>query len=142
MKEKLAIGIDLGCTNIKGVLVNGEGLVIAELKADTREHDHNHWKNAVAEMIKALRHNATDAISAIGLSAPGLADNVNQCITVMPGRLLGLENFNWSNWIGEKVLVLNDAHAALMAEAAFGAAKGLQHAVLCPSAPALEEGTY
>ena len=48
----------------------------------------------------------------------------------MPGRLPGLENFNWSDWIGEKVVVLNDAHAAMMAEATFGAAKELQHAVL------------
>ena len=48
----------------------------------------------------------------------------------MPGRLQGLENFNWSEFIKEKVSVLNDAHAALMAEASFGAARGMQHAVL------------
>lgn len=48
----------------------------------------------------------------------------------MPGRLPGLENFIWSDFIREKVFVLNDAHSALTAEASFGAAKGLQHAML------------
>ena len=37
---------------------------------------------------------------------------------------------NWSQLIKQQVWVINDAHSALMAEAAFGAAKGLRHAVL------------
>jgi len=48
----------------------------------------------------------------------------------MPGRLPGLENFNWSAFAQEKIFVLNDAHAALTAEASFGAGKGLKHAIL------------
>jgi glucokinase len=48
----------------------------------------------------------------------------------MPGRLPGLEHYNWSDPLGERVFVLNDAHSALTAEAAFGAAKGLKHAIL------------
>ena len=48
----------------------------------------------------------------------------------MPGRLPGLENFKWSEFIGEQVYVLNDAHSALTAESYFGAAKGLRHAIL------------
>src|SRR5690606_3873249 len=51
-------------------------------------------------------------------------------IVCMPGRLAGLEQFHWSAFLGEPVHVLNDAHAALTAEAAFGAAKGCRHAVL------------
>ncbi|HEX5172194.1 MAG TPA: ROK family protein [Cyclobacteriaceae bacterium] len=128
--EARAIGIDLGCTNIKGVLIERDGTILKELKADTNEQDSRHWKNAVAEMVNGLMKHSGREVDAIGLSAPGLADGENKCISIMPGRLPGLENFIWSEHIKQKVFVLNDAHAAIMAEAAFGAAKGLQHAVL------------
>jgi glucokinase len=130
MTNALAIGIDLGCTNIKGVLLDQQGNILAEHKAETKEQDDMHWKQQVIDMINNLRKNAAHKVATIGLSAPGLADDTNNCISFMPGRLPGLENFNWSAFVGERVFVLNDAHAALMAEASFGAAKGLRHAVL------------
>jgi glucokinase len=126
----LSIGIDLGCTNIKGVLIDDEGNVINHLRVETNEQDDQHWKKSVAEMIKNLQTQSNGKIHAIGLSAPGLANDGNSCISVMPGRLPGLENFNWSDFTGEKIWVLNDAHAALMAEATYGAAKGMKHVIL------------
>jgi len=126
----LSIGIDLGCTNIKGVLIDQEGNLLYEAKCETNEQDNAYWKRAVADMIQDFKKKAGRKVDTIGLSAPGLADAENKCISFMPGRLPGLENFNWSAFIKEKVAVLNDAHAAMMAEASFGAAKGLQHAVL------------
>ena len=39
MQSGRAIGIDLGCTNIKGVLIDRDGTIVKEAKADTREHD-------------------------------------------------------------------------------------------------------
>lgn len=130
MQNGLAIGIDLGCTNIKGVLVDSDGTIIKESKADTNEQDHAHWKGVVAEMIDSFVKEASGDVSAVGLSAPGLADTENKCISFMPGRLPGLENFIWTDHVKRKVFVLNDAHAAIMAEATFGAAKGLKHAAL------------
>lgn len=126
--EKLSIGIDLGCTHIKAILVKEDGTVLKEHREDTQEHNDQHWKNAVARIIKEFK--STNQISAIGLSAPGLANATNTCIEFMPGRLPGLENFNWSDFTGERVYVLNDAHAALMAEAKFGVAKNLKHVVM------------
>lgn len=128
--QQPAIGIDLGCTNIKGVLVDSDGNVLAEQRVETNEQDDQHWKKAVASMIKNLQSRFPDAVKTIGLSAPGLANETNTCISVMPGRLPGLENFNWSGFTGERIYVLNDAHAALMAEASYGAAKGMKHVVL------------
>lgn len=128
--NQLAIGIDLGCTNIKGVLIDADGNIHEQLRQETNEQNDQHWKSAVALMIKSLRSKSSATINAIGLSAPGLANADNTCISFMPGRLPGLENFNWSTFTKERIFVLNDAHAALMAEAAFGAAKGMQHAVL------------
>lgn len=128
--QEFSIGIDLGCTNIKGVLIDDTGNIISQWKEETNEQDDTHWKNAVAKMTKSLRAHSSVIIKNIGLSAPGLSNSDNTCISFMPGRLPGLENFNWSDLIGARVFVVNDAHAALMAEATFGAAKGMKHAIL------------
>ena len=130
MKERLAIGIDLGCTNIKGALVDQYGHVLDEYKVNTNEHDAAHWKKAVMDMISALESKAGGKVVDVGLAAPGLANESNTCIAFMPGRLPGLENLNWSTMVNRPIHVLNDGHAALMAEASFGSAKNIQHAVL------------
>lgn len=124
-----AIGIDLGCTNIKAVLVDESGTLLHQERNETREHDDRHWKEGINALVKKLKTQA-GTVNAIGLCAPGLANANNTAIECMPGRLPGLERFDWSNHIGERVIVLNDAHAALTAEAKFGAAKGLQHVIM------------
>jgi glucokinase len=128
--QPLAIGIDLGCTHIKGVLLDGSGKILDEIKADTHEQDDTQWKNSIANIVRDFKKNAPYPVKAIGLSAPGLANTGNTCISFMPSRLPGLENFVWSDWIGDNVFVINDAHAALMAEAKFGSGRGLQHVLL------------
>jgi glucokinase len=128
--QQLSIGIDLGCTNIKGVLIDVNGNILEQVRQETNEQDDHHWKSAVSSMIKILQTKSSAPVKQIGLSAPGLANADNTCISFMPGRLPGLENFNWSEFTGKRIFVLNDAHSALMAEATFGAARGMQHAVL------------
>ncbi|HCZ35750.1 MAG TPA: ROK family protein, partial [Cytophagales bacterium] len=124
-----AIGIDLGCTHIKAILVKADGTIVKEIRQDTDEQNDAHWKQSVKQIIAQLKKE-TSHINAIGLSAPGLANATNTCIEFMPGRLPGLENFNWSDFTGERIYVLNDAHAALMAEAQFGAAKNKKYAFI------------
>ena len=128
--ERTAIGVDLGCTNIKAVLVDHSGAVIHQTRVETREQDEQHWKQAIRDIIKDFRRHPASHADTIGLCAPGLANAENTAIDCMPGRLPGLEKFDWSQFAGKKVWVINDAHAALTAEAQFGAAKGLQNAVL------------
>ena len=48
----------------------------------------------------------------------------------MPGRLQGLENFDWTDFLQQPTWVLNDAVAAMMAEAKFGAAKNKKNVVM------------
>jgi glucokinase len=48
----------------------------------------------------------------------------------MPGRLQGLENLDWSNYLKAPVRVLNDAHAALLGEAWLGAVAGKRNVFL------------
>lgn len=128
--KRIAIGIDLGCTNIKAVLIDDDGTILHQDRRETNEQDDRYWKQEVHQLIKDLKKHPEIDVTAIGLCAPGLADANNTCIGCMPGRLPGLENFIWSDFTKENIFVLNDAHAALTAEASFGAAKGLQHALL------------
>lgn len=128
-----AIGIDLGGTNIKGVLVNSAGEVLYRARRSTlgENGQEGKWQQVVYEMVQEIKANSFEQVAAIGLAAPGLPNETNTAIRVMPGRLAGLENLDWSAFLGEKeVVVLNDAHAALLAEAEFGAAQGAQNVVM------------
>lgn len=128
---KQAIGIDLGGTRIKGVLVDtATGVVRHQLITPTDDGESRAWKQAVLATVQALKTQAAGPVLGIGLSAPGLPTPDNTAIGCMPGRLQGLEHFDWSGHLGESVRVLNDAHAALLAEARFGALQGVQHGLL------------
>lgn len=126
-----AIGIDLGGTRIKGVLIDTiTGVVLHQLITPTGDDESGDWQRALASTVQALSQQAPEPIQGIGLSAPGLPTPDNTAIACMPGRLQGLEGFDWSAYLGKPVRVLNDAHAALMAEARFGALKGVQHGLM------------
>jgi glucokinase len=81
-------------------------------------------------MVQYFQSYWQSPIDAVGLSAPGLPDVTNRSITFMPSRLPGLENFFWQEYLGLPTWVLNDAHAALMAEATFGVAKKFKNVLL------------
>lgn len=127
--NRLAIGVDLGCTHIKVVLMDAQGHVLQQAHEETNEPDDKHWKELIRHLVHGFRTDTTEEVC-VGLAAPGLANEANTCISFMPGRLPGLENFNWSEFVGHRVFVLNDAHAALMAEAGFGAARDVKHAIM------------
>ena len=67
---------------------------------------------------------------AVGISAPGLPNKENTTIAFMPGRLEGLENFVWKDYLKCPAYVLNDGVAALVAEAKTGAAKNSTNAIM------------
>lgn len=123
------IGLDLGGTRIKAVAINDNGEILHQAYQPTEDGNDQIWKKSIAisvnTVIEALGGNPL-----VGISAPGLPDSSNQCIAFMPGRLEGLENFNWTNHLQRNTYVLNDGVAALMAEAKFGACKDASHAVL------------
>ncbi len=121
-----AIGIDLGGTNVKAVLVTQHGEVMAKIRVAIR---HSDWRGAVREAFTQIKEAHAEA-ACIGLAAPGLPDQQNKQINYMPGRLDGLEQFNWTDFLNHRVHVLNDAHAALLAEVNFGVAKGLKNVVM------------
>lgn len=126
-----AIGIDLGGTRIKGVLLDTRtGAVIEQRITPTNDGDSNAWQTGVAQTLQALQAATTEPILGVGLAAPGLPTADNTAINYMPGRLQGLEDFDWSAFLSVPVRVLNDAHAALLAEARFGVARGAKHVLM------------
>jgi glucokinase len=128
--NKVSIGIDLGGTRIKALAIDADGNVLHENYQPTNDGDDSVWKNAVANAVKELQTILqVDKIN-IGLSAPGLPNGENTCISCMPGRMQGLENFNWSSFLNQPTFVLNDAVAAMMGEAKFGAAKNKKNVVM------------
>lgn len=128
--SEITIGIDLGGTRIKAVAIDSSGKIIHEEYRPTNDGDDKVWKNAVKnavkEIIKSLK--ITDPI--VGISAPGLPNSDNSAIGFMPGRLQGLENFIWSDFLLSNAYVLNDAVAAMMAEAKCGAAKNKKNVIM------------
>ena len=124
-----AIGIDLGGTRIKAVVLGADGKLLQQLYRPPQDGDDSVWKNAVAAAVQELKQYCTPGETVVGISAPGLPNSDNTAIAFMPGRLQGLENFDWGNFLQERTWVLNDAVSALMAEARLGAARNRQHVV-------------
>ncbi|MGK2862541.1 MAG: ROK family protein [Chitinophagaceae bacterium] len=126
----LTIGIDLGGTRIKAVAIDAEGIVLHSLQRPTNDGDDTIWKQAVAGTIKELQATIKMDDFIVGISAPGLPNNDNTAIAYMPGRMQGLENFDWTRFLKKTTFVLNDAVAALMGEAKFGIAKNKKNVVM------------
>lgn len=126
----VTIGIDLGGTRIKAIAIDASGKLLHENYQPTNDGDDAVWKDAVAKAVTELKNILNTSTVNIGLSAPGLPNEKNTCISCMPGRLQGLENFNWSNFLQQPTYVLNDAVAAMMGEAKFGAAKNKKNVVM------------
>ncbi len=127
---KVTIGIDLGGLNIKGVLVDEHGKILMQHSIATNDGPDGTWKENILAMVHYLKNACNEPVELIGLSCPGLANESNTCITHMPGRLAGLESFIWEDYLGTRTYVINDAHAALMAETQLGALQGYKNAVL------------
>jgi glucokinase len=124
------IGIDLGGTRIKGVAIDADGNILHQTYTPTNDGAGEVWKLAIAKTVNDLKNKLDANIILVGISAPGLPDNNNTAIGFMPGRLEGLENFNWGSYLQCPAYVLNDGVAALVAEAKTGAAKESTNAVM------------
>jgi glucokinase len=127
---KFAIGIDLGGTRIKGIAADDEGNTLHQLYTPTNDNDEGIWKEAVAETVNELLQKVSNNDSVVGISAPGLPSEDHTAIAHMPGRMQGLENFEWHSFLKIPTYVLNDAIAALIAESKFGVAKNRKHVVM------------
>jgi glucokinase len=127
MSKQMTIGLDIGGTRIKAVLLH-EGKIIDHLYHPTGEGEA--FKQAAFDAVQELKSKTTAKDFTIGISAPGISNDERSAIAYMPGRLPGLEHFVWADFLKHPTCVLNDAVCALLAEAKMGAAIGFKNAVL------------
>jgi len=132
MSIRNAIGIDLGGTQIKGLVVTSAGRVLAEIATPTEGSHPTRWRKNVGNAVAVLQKQAAGADYVIGVAAPGLPSRDGRSIAYMPGRLPGLESLVWKDLLKSPspVPVLNDAQAALLGELWIGAARGYRDALL------------
>ena len=124
-----SIGVDLGGTNIKIVVISNDGDVLEYLTCDTADSEGS-WSQTIKQNLELVQEKRGQAPCHVGLAAPGLAAKDGRSIAYMQGRLKGLQGFVWQEFLKSPVVVLNDAHAALLGEVWQGAAKGYQNAIL------------
>jgi glucokinase len=122
------LGLDLGGTNIKRVLLEDDR-VVARDSEPTRSEE---GVDAVLDRLTALAREA-GTVGSVGVAVPGLVDS--------KGRGVLLPNLH-GDWVGRpiaeplrqalgrSVRLLNDGHAFALAEARIGAARGVED-VLC-----------
>ena len=126
-----SIGVDLGGTNIKIVVVSDDGTVLDYLTCDTADSEGS-WAQTIKTNLRQIETQRGQAPKHIGVAAPGLAAKDGKSIAYMQGRLAGLQGFMWEDFLqsSSPVVVLNDAHAALLGEVWQGAAKGYRNVIL------------
>lgn len=121
-----AVGIDIGGTRVKSVLVDCDGVVLQEDERDSVE-----GADALAALVQAVLESlGADEALPVGIACPGLAQRDHRRVACMPGRLAGLEGLDFGKALGREVLVLNDAHAATLGEVVLGAAAGRRDVVM------------
>ncbi len=119
--ETKYLGIDLGGTNIKTVVMDDSGEVLDKKVISTEDSAESpeKWKRNIILLMREMtaKHVAGDKSKLIiGISAPGLVGPNNKQISYMPGRLHGLEGYNWEFETERSITVVNDAHSACLAE--------------------------
>lgn len=120
---KAVIGVDLGGTRIKAVALDYDGNLLDQQYVPTQDSNEAVWKQTIRNTVNALQSKFHAIDFVVGISAPGIPNEQNSAIAYMPGRLEGLQNFDWSLYLNRKTWVLNDAVAALMAEVSMGVAR-------------------
>jgi glucokinase len=126
-----SIGIDLGGTNIKIVVLSDEGALLDYITCDTGDADGS-WAETIKRNVLNIQTQRAQPPCHIGVASPGLAAKDGKSIAYMRGRLDGIEGFVWTDFLQspKPIFVLNDAHAALLGEVWQGAAKGYRDVVL------------
>ncbi|WP_035100012.1 ROK family protein [Aneurinibacillus terranovensis] len=122
----LSIGVDLGGTNVRIALIDGNGTIIREIHAKTEANQGPDYVIAhIIEMIKQVKSEHT--IRGIGIGAPGPLDPFKGVI-LDPPNLSGWNHVPLTSLIEREfavpVVLNNDANAAALAEAISGAGIG------------------
>ncbi|MCX6639320.1 MAG: ROK family protein [bacterium] len=130
MSHKLSLGIDLGGTAIKAVVIDESGNILNSLQVDTPPgRAVNDVTQAIVDLINSL-YRDRPGIVGVGLGSPGLVDEGRKIIRFSP-NFPGWQNVPLWKLIKEQVslpLALeNDVNCFALAEHHWGAGRTFKH---------------
>jgi len=127
MSRKIAIGIDLGGTNLRVALVSGDGEIIRKIRRPSSDR----VVDSILESITEIGH---QGVMGIGLGTAGLVDRrYNRGVFVSPNlpALAGVDvGLEIRRRFGVPVFIINDANAAALGEKIGGAGRSFDNYVL------------
>ena len=132
----IVLGIDVGGTSIKGAAIRDSGEVLDRFSTPmerlaTPEQTFGNLANLVNDFVK--EHHYDEEISGIGMGIPGLINKMTGEVASSPNMPKWL-NFNIVKFMEEKtnlpVRIVNDASAAALGEATFGAGKEFEYLIM------------
>ena len=123
-----AIGIDIGGTSIKGIVINSQGQLLDQIKIATdARQGRDHIRGKVRSVIADLLASQPEVIG-IGIGTAGRVNTETGDIVYATANLPGWQGANVKGWLesefGLPVAIDNDANAALLGEAWLGAGRG------------------
>jgi glucokinase len=127
------LGFDVGGTRLKSGALDRRGRLLAEGITPSEAH---RGPEALLRRLAAETSRLSRAVGgaprAIGVGFPGAVDPAKG-VVLLPGRLAGLEGFplvpRLAAMTGRRVVADNDARLAMVAEAAYGRARGKRWAL-------------
>jgi glucokinase len=143
MPPRRVIGIDAGGTKLLGGVVDERLVVHHRVHRTWRGADRAETLDIFVESVEEVRAAATD-VEAVGFGIPALVDwetGVSRWSTHLPLADVRFRDV-MSERLGLPVVVDNDANAALLAEARFGAASSVSHAVLVALGTGIGSGLW
>ena len=130
--SSLTLGIDLGGTTFTTGIVDESGSVSSSFERDTHQHEGPErllprLAAAAQEVMEQVRSPGGSEITSLGIGVPGPVKH-REGICVYAPNLEGWSNLPvappLSQQLGIPVYLLNDANAAALGEARFGAGRG------------------
>jgi len=127
-EKGLAIGVDLGGTNIKGGVVNLQGQVLKRMSSQTKAQEGpERVLDQIARLVQKLK--GEGKIEGLGVGCPGLVEPTLGMVRDPP-NLKGWKEVKVKGELEERlglqVEVANDVNAAALGELHFGAGRGVK----------------
>lgn len=124
----LRIGVDLGGTNVRAALISEDGTILRDMEEPTEATMGPEY--VIAKIIKLVKKvKGEEKVIGLGVGSPGPLDSTTGTI-LSPPNLPGWDRIplaaRLEEQLGLPVKVDNDANAAALAEALFGAGKGFE----------------
>lgn len=130
---KYYIGIDVGGMSIKGMRTAADGNILAEggVPTDCGNGGLN-LCDGIVRLCESLTEGAQGELGGVGIGCPGVIESSTGKV-IFAGNL-ALKDFPLGEELEKrlktKVKITNDANAAALGEARFGAAKNYKHSIL------------